>query len=115
MKVVSRFENRLLRLLACFLRRLPLDAVRAEAEQEFDQARPHALGPVAVALVREALAKGCTAVLAGAGVARAEGAVRGDGWRRERFLRDNRPVDGRLWERTPPERLGLTFSRHTLG
>jgi hypothetical protein len=115
MKVVSRFENRLLRILSCFLRRLPLDAVRAEVEQPFDAARPRGLSRPAVELVREALAKGCTAILAGAGVARAEGTVPGDGWRRERFLRAGQVTHGRLWERTPPERLGLTFSRHALG
>jgi hypothetical protein len=114
MKVVSHFEHRVLRLLSCFLRRLPLDAVRAEVEQPFEPGRPRGLSRTAVELVREALAKGCTAVLAGAGVARAERAVHGSGWRRERFLREDRVAEGRLWERTPPERLGLTFSRHSL-
>jgi hypothetical protein len=56
-----------------------------------------------VELVQDALAKGCVRLL-----------VRRDGWRHERYLRGERPQEGRLWERTPPEELGLTFSRHTL-
>jgi hypothetical protein len=114
MKVVSPFESRLLRILHCFLRRLPLDQVRSEVETAWDGGRPPCLSRPAVELVRDALARGCTAVLAGAGVGRREGAARGDGWRRERFLREERPALGRLWERTPPEQLGLTFSRHAL-
>jgi hypothetical protein len=115
MKVVSRFESRLLRILHCFLRRLPLDQVRSEVETAWDGARPPCLSRPAVELVKQALARGCTAILAGAGVGRREGAVRGDGWRRERFLRGERPALGRLWERTPPDQLGLRFSRHALG
>jgi hypothetical protein len=40
--------------------------------------------------------------------------ARAGGWRRERHLRGGRVVEGRLWQRTDPEDLGLTFSRHTL-
>jgi hypothetical protein len=36
------------------------------------------------------------------------------GWRDERFLRKERPVGGRLWQRTEPEDLGLTFSKHSM-
>lgn len=114
MRVVSRFENRLLRILHCFLRRLPTEQVRAEVETPSDVPRPRCLSRPAVELVQEALAKGCTAILAGAVLTREEGTLRGDGWRRERFLRDERVVEGRLWERTPPDRLGLTFSGHAL-
>src|SRR5262249_4839322 len=32
----------------------------------------------------------------------------------ERHLRNEKPVSGRLWERTQPEDLGLTFSRHSM-
>jgi hypothetical protein len=114
MRVVSRFENRLLRILHCILRRLPTEQVRGEVEHPSDVPRQPCLSRAAVELVQEALAKGCTAILAGAVVTRDEGTLRGDGWRRERFLRDERVVGGRLWERTPPDRLGLTFSGHTL-
>jgi hypothetical protein len=54
--------------------------------------------------VQDRLAKGCIQILARAG-----------GWRRERFLRGDRVAEGRLWERTPPAELGLTFSSHALG
>jgi hypothetical protein len=54
-------------------------------------------------LVRDALAKGCTFLLAQRG-----------GWRRERFLRGDRITLGRLWERTPPAELALSFSEHSL-
>jgi hypothetical protein len=40
--------------------------------------------------------------------------ARAGGWRRERFLRDGAPRDGRLWERWEPTELGLAFSRHAL-
>jgi hypothetical protein len=53
--------------------------------------------------VQDTLAKGCTARLARSG-----------GWRHERYLRGGRVAEGRLWQRTDPEELGLTFSRNTL-
>src|SRR5207253_2779516 len=42
-----------------------------------------------------------------------DGTQRG-GWRDERFLRKEKPASGRLWHRTAPEDLGLTFSRHSM-
>jgi FtsH ternary system domain X6 len=114
MKAVSRFENRLLRILQCFLRHLPVAQVQPEIETRFEEGPPTCLSRAAVDLVQDTLAKGCTAILAGAVAWRREGSMRGDGWRRERFLRDERVAEGRLWERTPPRQLGLTFSRHTL-
>jgi hypothetical protein len=101
MKAVSRFEANLLRILHFFLRRvpaeqaLPLVAVGLKA--------PACLGRPAVALVQDALAKGTALLLARAG-----------GWRRERHLRGEAVVAGRLWERTPPRELGLDFSGETL-
>jgi hypothetical protein len=101
MKVVSRFEANLLRILHFFLRRvpaeqaLPLVAVGLKA--------PNCLGRPAVTLVQDALAKGTALLLARAG-----------GWRRERHLRGEEVVVGRLWERTPPRQLGLTFSAEAL-
>ncbi len=101
MNVVSRFEANLLRVLYFFLRRAPaeqaLPLVGAGAKA------PSCLGRTAANLVRDALAKGTTKRLARAG-----------GWRRERHPRGDGVVEGRLWERTPPAELGLTFSRHTL-
>jgi hypothetical protein len=101
MKVVSRFEANLLRLLHFFLRRLP--AEQALPLVAAGLKAPRCLGRPAVGLVRDALAKGTALLLARAG-----------GWRRERHLRGDAVVAGRLWERTPPRDLGLDFSGETL-
>jgi len=103
MKAVSRFEYNLLRILHCFLGRLPLEQVRLLVLNRFDKERPPCLSRAAVELVEEALAKGCVSALGRVG-----------GWRRERFLRNDKPKLGRLWERTPPKELGLTFGSWTL-
>ncbi|HEY7329738.1 MAG TPA: hypothetical protein VH592_19040 [Gemmataceae bacterium] len=101
MQSVSRFEANLLRLLWYFLRREPPE--RALPLLETQSAAPLCLHRNAIRLIQDTLAKGCVLLLARRG-----------GWRRERFLRGERVVEGRLWERTPPVELGLTFSAHTL-
>jgi hypothetical protein len=101
MKAVSQFEANLLHLLHGFLRRVPRQQVRLLAQESLP--RPDCLSRAAVELVKEALAKGCVQILAEQG-----------GWRRERHLRRERAVEGRLWERTPPSELGLQFSRRTM-
>jgi hypothetical protein len=101
MKVVSRFEANLLRLLHFFLRRVP--AEQALPLVAAGLKAPGCLGRPAVELVRDALAKGTALLLARAG-----------GWRRQRHLRGEAVVAGRLWERTPPRELGLDFSGETL-
>ncbi len=98
---VSRFEANLLRLLWYFLGREPPE--RALPLLENRCAAPPCLHRNAVHLIQDALSKGCVFRLA-----------RGGGWRRERFLRGDHVVEGRLWQRTPPAELGLTFSAHTL-
>jgi hypothetical protein len=90
----------LLRLLAYFLRREPPETARILIEDRCPA--PPCLHRGAVELVKDTLAKGCVVRIA-----------RG-GWRRERFLRGERVIDGRLWQRTPPSELGLQFSAHTL-
>jgi hypothetical protein len=102
MQSVSRFEANLLRLLWYFLRREPLERVLPLLENRCKA--PACLQRGAIHLVKDALAKGCVLQLARRG-----------GWRRERFLRGGQVVEGRLWERTPPSELGLTFSPHVLG
>jgi hypothetical protein len=100
-RVVSPFEGKLLRVLHCFLGQVPIEQalpVVAERAQ-----RPAALSRACVELVQESLAKGCLLFLARSG-----------GWRRDRFLRDGQPRDGRLWDRSQPEELALVFSRHAL-
>jgi hypothetical protein len=101
MQNVSRFEANLLRLLYYFLRREPIERALPLVEGRMDP--PKNLSPGAVRLVKDALAKGCTFLLAQRG-----------GWRDERHLRKAKPVGGRLWHRTKPEELGLTFSKHTM-
>ncbi|HKI38722.1 MAG TPA: hypothetical protein VKA46_43135, partial [Gemmataceae bacterium] len=101
MKVVSRFEANLLRILHFFLRRLP--AEQALPLLDVGLKAPPCLGRPAVGLVQDALAKGTALLLARAG-----------GWRRERNLRGEAVVAGRLWARTPPQELGLAFSGETL-
>jgi FtsH ternary system domain X6 len=101
MKSVSRFEANLLRLLYYFLQQAPVQQALPLLEAKID--RPKCLGRDAVDLVKDALGKGCMLLL-----------VRLGGWRRDRFLRNEKPVEGRLWERTRPQNLGLSFSRNTL-
>src|SRR5262249_5380591 len=98
---VSRFEANLLRLLYFFLRREPVE--RALPLVENRMTPPSCLSRGAVRLAKDALARGCAFLLAQRG-----------GWRRERPLRAERGAEGRLWERTPPEQLGLSFSQHSL-
>jgi hypothetical protein len=101
MKVVSRFEANLLRILYFFLRRVP--AEQALPLVKAASPAPPCLGRPAVGLVQDALAKGTALLLA-----------RDGGWRRERHQRGEAVVGGRLWERAPPSELGLAFSGQTL-
>ncbi len=101
MKVVSPFEANLLRILHFVLGRLP--AEQALPLVTAGLKAPACLGRPAVGLVQDALAKGTALLLARSG-----------GWRRERHLRGEAVVGGRLLERTPPRELGLAFSGQTL-
>jgi len=100
MRSVSRFEFQLLRILRGILRRTPVEQVAQLVVTPHQ--RPGCLSRDCVSLVQDHLAKGAVSILA-----------RG-GWHRDRFLRGAQGVTGRLWERTPPAELGLSFSRHTL-
>lgn len=100
MKVVSRFEANLLRILHGILQRAPVEQVVPLVQKRLP--RPVCLRKEAVELVQEALAKGTVWILAR------------EGWRRERYLRGFAVRDGRLWQRTPPAELGLSFSRNAL-
>jgi len=101
MQNVSRFEANLLRLLYYFLAREPVERVQSVLENRCEP--PVCLSRGAVRLIQETLAKGTAYLLAQRG-----------GWRDERHLRGFRVVSGRLWERTEPAQLGLSFSQHTL-
>ncbi len=101
MRSVSRFEAALLHLLYFFMKRAPVQ----QATQLLDAtpARPPCLRRAALELVQDTLAKGCVSLLARTG-----------GWQRKRHLRGEKISEGRLWERTPPSELGLSFSAQSL-
>jgi hypothetical protein len=100
-RVVAPFEARLLRVLRFFLRREP---AAGAVPLVFGRCPPPpCLGRAAVELVQSTLARGCVGLLA-----------RSSGWRRERYLRGGRVAEGRLWERSPPGELALTFSGYAL-
>ncbi len=102
MKSVSRFEANLLRILQGFFGRIPQDQLLKLVENEI--ACPRCLSRNAIELVKDTLQKGMPLYLAQRG-----------GWRRERFLRHEQIKEGRLWQRTLPEELGLCFSKNSLG
>ncbi len=98
---VSRFEANLLRIARFFFKQVP--AEEALPLVCASQNRPKCLSAAAVHLVRDTLSKGCVLYL-----------VRAGGWRRERFLRNGEPKEGRLWERSPIEERTLHFSSCSL-
>lgn len=100
MKSVSRFEANLLRVLQSLLGRAP--ASQAANLVMRHASAPPCLNRAAVELIQDFLKKGVVSYLAQTG------------WRQERFLRSGSVATGRLWERTSPEQLGLTFSGHSL-
>jgi len=100
MKSVSRFEANLLRLLRCLLQKAPREQIATLLAGA--PPRPPCLCRDAVDLVQDALAKGCVGFLARRS------------WMRERFLRNGLASEGRLWQRTAPTELALTFSPHSL-
>jgi hypothetical protein len=100
-KSVSRFEANLLRILRFFLKQVPAEQALRLVLERMD--RPRCLAATAVRLVEDSLAKGCVLYL-----------VRSGAWKRDRFLRHGEPKFGRLWERSPVERLTLSFSKHAL-
>jgi hypothetical protein len=101
LKTVTRFEANLLQILRFLLGKAPESQAMPLLLSSLEA--PPGLSRDAVALVQDTLAKGCVLRLSHA-----------DGWRRQRFLRSAQPAEGRLWERTPPQELGLGFSKHTL-
>jgi hypothetical protein len=101
MQTVTRFEANLLRLLYYFFGREPAESALALVAERCTP--PVCLTRPAVRLVQDALAKGSVSLLAQRG-----------GWRAERHLRGDQVVEGRLWQRTPPAELTLSFSRLSL-
>ncbi len=101
MTTVRPFEADLLHLLHAILGGGPKE--RAISILLARRPRPECLGRPALGLIRAALAGGTARRLARLG-----------GWLPGRHLRGDRVASGRLWERTPPEALGLPFSGRTL-
>jgi hypothetical protein len=100
-KQVSRFEYNLLRILRFIVGHWPAD--QGMQLMRTPLPRPDCLSAGAVELAKDTLAKACVLLL-----------VRQGGWRNDRFLRDNVPVAGRVWERSPLEERSLVFSRAVL-
>ena len=100
MKAISRFEANLVRVVRSLVQQAPATQLLPLLTKPLP--RPKCLSRDAVELVQDTLAKGCVHWLARLG------------WKRERFLRDGKISDGRLWERTPVAELGLIFSSHAL-
>lgn len=94
---VSKFEFNLLRILRFMVGAFPADQgmqlVRAAVS------KPECLSSGAVDLVKDTLAKACVLFL-----------VRQGGWRNDKYLRDNQPTPGRVWDRIPLDERSLFFS-----
>jgi hypothetical protein len=99
--IVSPFEGKILRIVRAVVGAEPLESALADIATR--DSRPATLSRTAVDLITESLIRGCILFLARTG-----------GWRRQRFLRDGKPREGRLWQRTPPADLALEFSRQTM-
>lgn len=96
MRQVTRFESNLVKIVHAMVGRAPAAQVLKLLVRRW--ARPRCLSRDCVALIQDALAKGCTYWLATGG------------WRNETYLRGEAAKTGRLWQRTSPEELGLEFS-----
>jgi hypothetical protein len=98
---VSKFEFNLLRILRFLVGHFPSDQglqlVRTAV------ARPECLSEGAVELVKDTLSKAGVLLL-----------TRRGGWRNDKYLRNNAPVAGRVWDRIPLEERALQFSRPVL-
>jgi hypothetical protein len=100
MRSVSRFEVNLLTILEGLLGRVPL--AQALPLVLRSHPRPKCLSCGAVEIIQGYLSKGVVLQLA-----------RGC-WQWERFLRRGEIAEGRLWERTSPDKLALRYSANTL-
>lgn len=93
---VSRFEYNLLRILRFLVGQMPADQAMSLVYAKLPA--PPCLSKVCVRIARDTLAKAGVLHLAKSG-----------GWRRERFLVEHRPTEGRVWERLPLEERALVF------
>lgn len=100
MKEVSQFEANLIRILQCSVGQSPVEQTLPIILRRWS--RPRCLSRACVDLVKDSLAKGVPLFLAR------------QGWRVDRFVRDESIVAGRLWERSPVDHRQLEYSEHTL-
>ena len=98
---VSKFEFNLLRILRFLVGHFPADQGLQLVRTAIT--RPECLSAGAVDLVKDTLGKASVLFLTRAG-----------GWRNDRFLRNNNPTPGRVWDRIPLEERALQFSRPVL-
>ncbi|MFK7768139.1 MAG: hypothetical protein AB8B55_13025 [Mariniblastus sp.] len=101
MRTVSRFESNLLKIVYCVFGNYPVANTHPAVRQPCN--KPVCLSRDTVELVEAAIAKGITQKLA-----------TDCGWKNQTFLRNEKPKTGRVWERTVPSELGLSFSKHSL-
>src|SRR5581483_6760942 len=94
------------RLLHFFLHQAPVATALQLLDAKLE--RPKCLNRDAIDLVTDTLAKGIVVLLTRGTTSQ------GGAWRIERHVRGEEVVKGRLWERTPPDKLGMSFSRNTL-
>jgi len=95
---VSKFEFNLLRILRFLLGHFPADQGLQLVRQA--ATRPDCLSHDAVDLAKDHLGKGSVLFL-----------TRGGAWRNDKYLRNNTPTPGRVWERIPLNERTLEFSR----
>jgi hypothetical protein len=98
---VTKFEFNLLRILRFLFGHFPADQGLQFVRTPLT--RPECLSSGAVDLVKDTLSKGSVLFL-----------TRSGGWRNDKYLRNNTPTPGRVWDRTPLEERTLSFSRPVL-
>ena len=98
---VTKFEFNLLRILRFLVGHFPADQGLQFVRTPL--ARPECLSAGAVELVKDTLAKASVLHLTKSG-----------GWRNDKYLRNNAPTPGRVWDRIPIEERALQFSRPVL-
>src|SRR5205823_6656983 len=98
---VSKFEFNLLRILRFLVGHFPADQGLQLVRTAIT--KPECLSSGAVDLVKDTLGKASVLFLTRAG-----------GWRNDKYLRNNQPVQARVWDRIPLEERALSFSRPVL-
>lgn len=100
MREVSQFEANLIRILRTIVGQDPIDQSLPIIQRELE--RPRCLSRACVELVQDTLARGVPHLLAR------------QGWHRDRAIRGESVVEGRLWQRAKSEQLALEYSRNSL-